>query len=88
LFLNRIISPKNIGERQLAATHFLNLLEDDLVLLGRGYGSTIGLITATNLGIKTLNIGAPTFAMHSIRETCGEDIWYLYKALKKTFETS
>jgi hypothetical protein len=35
--VDAIISPKNIGERQLAATHFLNLLEDDLVLLDRGY---------------------------------------------------
>ncbi|MCP4754669.1 MAG: M18 family aminopeptidase [Proteobacteria bacterium] len=51
-------------------------------------GSTIGPITATTLGIETLDIGAPTFAMHSIRETCGtEDIWYMFKALKKLFDT-
>ncbi len=49
-------------------------------------GSTIGPITATNLGIRTLDIGAPTFAMHSIRETCGaKDVWYLYQALKEFF---
>ncbi|MCK5097743.1 MAG: transposase, partial [Desulfobacteraceae bacterium] len=35
--IDAIISPKNEGERELAAFHFLNLLSDDLVLLDRGY---------------------------------------------------
>jgi len=35
--VDAIISPKNEGERELAAYHFLNLLPDDLVLLDRGY---------------------------------------------------
>lgn len=51
-----------------------------------GCGSTIGPITATELGVKTLDIGVPTFAMHSIRETAGtSDTKFLYESLKGFF---
>jgi len=35
--VDAIISPKKIGERELAADHFLNLMPNDLVLMDRGY---------------------------------------------------
>jgi len=46
-------------------------------------GSTIGPITAAEVGIKTLDIGLPTFAMHSVRELAGSrDALYLQNVLE------
>lgn len=54
-----------------------------------GCGSTIGPITASQLGIRTVDIGLPTFAMHSIRELAGShDLAHLVRVLSAFFEAT
>lgn len=61
-------------------------LQDFVVRSDMACGSTIGPLTAAQIGVKTLDVGVPTFAMHSIRELAGsQDGWHLYRALKHFF---
>jgi aspartyl aminopeptidase len=54
-----------------------------------GCGSTIGPVIAADLGVDTLDIGVPTFGMHSIRELAGsEDAFELAKVLTHFYEKS
>jgi len=54
-----------------------------------GCGSTIGPLIATELGVSTVDVGVPTFAMHSIRELAGShDTSWLARALTQFYSSS
>ncbi|MBT2586939.1 M18 family aminopeptidase [Arthrobacter sp. ISL-95] len=51
-------------------------------------GSTIGPLTATRLGIRTVDVGIPLLSMHSARELCGvEDAKSLASVVELFFGT-
>ena len=62
-------------------------VQEFVVRSDMGCGSTIGPITAANLGVSTIDIGCPQWAMHSIRETAGTaDIGYMVTALTAFYQ--
>ena len=64
-------------------------VQDFVVRTDMGCGSTIGPITSSQLGIKTIDIGVPTYAMHSIRELAGsKDAFMLNQVITQFFKHS
>jgi aspartyl aminopeptidase len=60
-------------------------IQDFIVKNDSACGSTIGPMMAAKAGLKTVDIGAPMFGMHSIRETCGVVDLLHYKRLFDSF---
>lgn len=58
-------------------------VQDFVIRTDLGCGSTIGPIAAAQLGVRTVDVGAPMLSMHSIREQCGvHDTELLIRALR------
>lgn len=54
-----------------------------------GCGSTIGPITATRLGLRTVDVGNPMLSMHSAREMAGTaDVEPMIRVLRTFFEAA
>lgn len=82
-FINRGVALKSNSNQRYAtsatsAVAFLSACESagvtHQVFVSRNNmpcGSTIGPITATRLGIDTVDVGVPQLSMHSAREVCG-----------------
>ena len=50
-------------------------------------GSTIGPISSTHVGIRTVDMGTPLLAMHSVRELCGvQDHTYVEKSFEEFYK--
>ncbi len=51
-------------------------------------GSTIGPLAAAETGVRTVDVGAPQWAMHSVRELAGaQDAFDLSRVLRRFFDT-
>ncbi len=73
-----------------SAAHFMTLCEKTGVPCQNyihrtdlGCGSTIGPIIASRLGVSSVDVGSPMWAMHSLRESAGVlDVGYMIKVMQ------
>lgn len=63
-------------------------VQDFVVRSDMACGSTIGPITSAELGVDTIDIGLPTFGMHSIREWAGASDGVMLNAVLSRFLSS
>jgi aspartyl aminopeptidase len=62
-------------------------VQEFVVRSDMGCGSTIGPITASTIGVSTVDVGCPQWAMHSIRETAGsQDISHMTQAMTAFYQ--
>jgi aspartyl aminopeptidase len=60
-------------------------LQEFIVRQDSPCGTTIGPITSAKIGIKSVDVGIPQFAMHSIREQLGIVDLYYYRTIFEEF---
>ncbi|HLP81859.1 MAG TPA: M18 family aminopeptidase [Nitrosomonas sp.] len=84
---------RRYSSESVSSAHFMRWCEEAEVPYQRythrsdlPCGSTIGPIASANLGVRSVDVGCPMWAMHSIRESAGvQDHEYLIKVLKQFF---
>ena len=86
---------RRYSSESISAAHFIRWCEDAGIPYQRyshrsdlPCGSTIGPIVSAKLGIRSVDVGCPMWAMHSARESAGvQDHGHMIKALKRFFGT-
>ncbi len=84
---------RRYSSESISAAHFIRWCDEAGVPYQRyshrsdlPCGSTIGPIASAKLGIRSIDIGCPMWAMHSIRESAGvQDHEYMIRVLKQFF---